>query len=68
MAFTRNNKYIFTLVVKNKQDDEIFLNHISSAIIALENAMKILDTESVKIFKKGNDLDSISWLSIEQMF
>ena len=68
MAFTRNNRYIFTLVVKNNQDDEIFLNHISSAMIELKNAMKTLDVKSVIISKKGNDLDSISWLSIEQMF
>ena len=31
-------------------------------------AMKTLDVKSVKVSKKGNDLDSISWLSIEHMF
>ena len=30
--------------------------------------MKTLDVKSVKVSKKENDLDSISWHSIEQMF
>ena len=47
MAFTRNNRYIYTLVAKNNQDDEIFLSHISSAMIALKNAMKTLDVKSL---------------------
>ncbi|XP_033214066.1 uncharacterized protein LOC117171122 [Belonocnema kinseyi] len=68
VVFIRNNMYIFALIVRNKHDVQLFLNQISSAIIVLKNAMNTLNVKSVKISKKGNDLDQISWLSIEQTF
>ena len=68
MVFTHNNRYVFGLIVKRKYDEQLFLNHISSAVAALKNAMETLKVKSVKISKKGNDLDQVSWLSIEQIF
>ena len=59
---------IFSMVVKDKANVKIFLNSISSAVLALKKAMESLGVKNVKISNKGNNLDQISWLSVEQIF
>ena len=67
VVYSKKNRYIFSMVVKHKKNDKVFLNFISSAILALRNAMETLGVKNVKISSKGNNLDFISWVSVEQI-
>ena len=61
------DKYILNVAVKNKSSDKPFLNVISGAIMRLKKPMEVLKISSIKVSKNGNDLDEISWTSIEQI-
>ena len=62
-----NGRYVFNVVIREKGEDKPFLNIISGAISRLKQAMEILKVTSVKVSKVGNDLDQISWISVEQI-
>lgn len=68
ITFTHNGRYIFNLIIKKNYQDRTFLNNISKAISALKNAMEALKVECVKVAKIGNNLEDLSWISIEQIF
>ena len=68
LTFIRNGRYVFSLVVKNKQDDKINLNIVSEVVQALKNTMLTLDVKSVKVSSVGNDLENLSWSTVEQIF
>ena len=67
ITFTHNGCYIFNLIIKKNSQDRLFLNNISKAISALKNSMEALKVECVKVEKIGNNLDDLSWISIEQI-
>ena len=61
----KNNRYVFNLVVRNAFDDRPYLSNIESAIQALKQAMDYLEVPNASVMKNGNNLDQLSWLSIE---
>ena len=66
-VFAHNGPYIFNVVVKARNNDHPFLNNISKGIISLKEAMIPLKVECVIFSKVGNNLDELSWSSIEQI-
>lgn len=41
VIYSRKNRFIFSLILKNKQDDKVFLNTIARVILALKNWLSI---------------------------
>ena len=68
LTFIRNGRYVFSLVLKNKQDDELDLNAVSEVIQALKNTMVALGVKVVKVSSVGNSLEGLSWSTVEQVF
>lgn len=67
VVFQCKGRYIFSHVVKVKQDDKVFPNKISGSIVALRNGMESLNVKIIKILSKGNVFDQPSWTSMEQV-
>ncbi|XP_033214092.1 uncharacterized protein LOC117171147 [Belonocnema kinseyi] len=61
VVFNRNGRFIFSLIVKDKKEDKVFLNVVSGAMLALRKAMEALRVQSVRIPSTGNSLDDLSW-------
>ena len=68
LTFIGNGRYVYSLVVKNKQDDKIDLNIVSEVVQPLKNTMLTLDLKSVKVSSVGNDPENFSWSTVEQIF
>ena len=66
-VLAHNGRYIFNVVVKARNNGRPFLNNIFKGIISLKEAMIPLKIECVKFSKVGNNLDELSWSSIEQI-
>ena len=64
----KNNRYVFNLVVRNAFDERPYLSNIESAVQALKQAMDYLEVPNASVMKNGNNLDQLSWLSIEKTF
>ena len=62
-----NSRYVFNITIRNKTNDKPCLNIISGAISRFKQAIEALKVSAVKVAKVGNDLDEISWTSMEQI-
>ena len=67
VVFAHNGRYIFNVVVKEKNIDRSYLNNISRGIMSLKEAMIPLKVECMKFSKIGNGLYDLSWFAIEQI-
>ena len=68
LTFIRNGRYVFSLIVKDKQADKVDINIISDVVQAWRNAMVTLGVKIVKVSSVGNGLEDLSWSTVEQVF
>ena len=68
LTFMRNGRYVFIIIVKNKQDDKVYINIISDVVQAMRNAMVTLGMKIVKVSSVEKGLEDLPWSTVEQVF
>lgn len=58
-------RYVFGLVIKNKENEQLFLNTFSVAILALKKAMETLGVNKIKMSQIENNILELGWATIE---
>ena len=67
IVLANNGRYIFNLVVRPQTNYKPFFNVLWGAFFRLRESMRILNNQSAKVSRVGNDFDQINWTSIEQI-